>query len=97
MGHCLGNLTLSGFNSKLAASAFAVKQSLVKNHLSLNHKINIGYKNGLALNNIEFKVKNKKMTLANAIAWKPEIIISRTNMMVDMLLNIYKFSDETIN
>lgn len=97
MVHCLGNLTLSGFNSKLAASPFPAKQALVKDHLSLNHKINIGYRNGLALNNIEFKVKNQKMTLANAKTWKPEMIRSRTKVMVDMLLNIYKFSDETVD
>ncbi|GFE56812.1 DUF262 domain-containing protein [Geobacter sp. AOG1] len=94
MAHCLGNLTLSGFNSKLAASPFANKQALVKGHLSLGHKINIGYRNGLALNNIEFKVKNQKMTLANAKAWKPEMIRARTKVMVDMLIKIYRFSDE---
>src|SRR5262249_9203472 len=49
---CLGNLTLSGYNSDLATSAFAKKQQLAKDRTFLGHKINVGYRNGLALNNL---------------------------------------------
>ena len=50
-----GNLTLSGYNSDLATTSFEKKQLLAKDRTFLGHKINIGYKNGLALNNLPFE------------------------------------------
>ena len=92
--HCLGNLTLSGYNSNLATASFSKKQELAKDRTFLGHKINIGYKNGLALNNLEFEIHGKEMNLANAPAWKEEAIVARTKVMADLLIELYKFPGE---
>jgi hypothetical protein len=87
----LGNVTLSGYNSRLAIAAFEKKQALAENRKFLGHKINIGYRNGLALNNLLFDLKGEKQSLADAPTWTAEMIEARTRRMVDMLLEMYKF------
>ena len=58
-------LTLSGYNSKLPNESFGKKQqNSVVNVFGM--KISIGYRNGLALNNIPFTLNSKIVTLANA-------------------------------
>jgi uncharacterized protein with ParB-like and HNH nuclease domain len=86
--HKLGNLTISGYNSDLATSAFQVKQELSKERNFLGHKIDIGYRNGLALNKFEFLLNHNKFNLATAPIWNEEFIEARTNAMVDILLKI---------
>lgn len=83
--HRLGNLTLSGYNSSLSTSKFDKKQALAKNKKFLGHKINIGYKNGLALNKLEFKVGREKHSLADAPHWDAKMIEARTEAMVAMI------------
>lgn len=85
----LGNLTLSGYNSKLSTAAFDKKQALAENRKFLGHKINIGYRNGLALNSLSFTVQGKQHSLASAPQWTAEMIEARTNRMVDLLLAMY--------
>jgi uncharacterized protein with ParB-like and HNH nuclease domain len=92
--HDLGNLTLSGYNSKLSAAPFQKKQELHKDTSVLGYKINIGYCNGLALNNLEFEVNGRKITLANAKEWKKEMIVTRTQVMADILVKLYRFPGE---
>ena len=87
--HQLGNLTLSGFNSQLATASFEKKQSLSVNRKFLGHPINIGYKNGLALNQLEFELGGQNLSLATADKWTAEMIEARTDYMVDLLLKIY--------
>ncbi len=87
----LGNLTLSGYNSKLATAPFEKKQTLAENRKFLGHKINIGYRNGMALNNLKFPVDGTELALATAPKWTPEMIEARTNCMVDILLEMYEF------
>lgn len=87
----LGNLTLSGYNSKLATATFSKKQALAENRKFLGHSINIGYRNGLALNTLPFKVGGKSLTLASAPKWTAQMIEARTNCMVDLLLGMYTF------
>ncbi|QDT90165.1 DUF262 domain-containing protein [Gimesia algae] len=89
--HRLGNLTMSGYNSKLATASFQDKQALAENKKFLGHKINIGYRNGLALNNLNFTVSKKSDNLANVPKWTMDMIESRTNVMVDQLLKMYSF------
>ena len=89
--HQLGNLTLSGFNSQLATANFEKKQSLSVNRKFLGHPINIGYKNGLALNQLEFEFMEQKLSLATADKWTTEMIEARTDFMVNLLLQIYTF------
>ncbi len=91
----LGNLTLSGYNSDLATSSFAKKQQLSKDRTFLGQKINIGYHNGLALNNLPFEVGGSEHTLATAPAWSEEMIEGRTKVMVDLLIAANRLPGET--
>jgi hypothetical protein len=96
--NCLGNLTLSGYNSDLATSAFDKKQQLAKDRTFLGHKINIGYRNGLALNNLPFAVVEgdgfQASSLAMAGTWSAAMIHARTKAMVDLLIEATKLPGE---
>ncbi|WP_153555572.1 DUF262 domain-containing protein [Roseimaritima sediminicola] len=89
----LGNLTLSGYNSRLAARFFDEKQALVENKTVLSHKVNLGYRNGLALNSMEFDFAGQRVSLATADTWNAEMIDARTEMMVDSLVKLFSFDD----
>jgi hypothetical protein len=91
--HCLGNLTLSGYNSKLSNQSFAKKQGKAVANV-FGNKIQIGYKNGLALNKIEFSLNGKTTSLSSANEWKKEHIKARNNVMVDMLIELFKLENE---
>lgn len=93
--HCLGNLTLSGYNSKLSNHSFSRKQAKA-NATSLGKKIEIGYKNGLALNNLEFELEGKKHNLSNAPKWTIEFIEARNDEMVEQLIHLYAFEGEDV-
>jgi uncharacterized protein with ParB-like and HNH nuclease domain len=90
----LGNLTLSGYNSDLATSCFEKKQQLAEDRTFLGHKINIGYRNGLALNNLRFEMGGSNCTLANATTWTAEAIEARTRAMVTLLIEANKLPGE---
>jgi hypothetical protein len=90
----LGNLTLSGYNSDLATSSFEKKQQLSKDRTFLGHKINIGYRNGLALNNLPFTTHGSSHTLATATTWTAEMIEARTNAMIHLLISANKLPGE---
>jgi len=90
----LGNLTLSGYNSDLATSSFEKKQQLAKDRTFLGHKINIGYRNGLALNNLPFMLGDNTLSLATATTWSAEMIEARTKTMVNLLLEANKLPGE---
>jgi hypothetical protein len=92
----LGNLTLSGYNSKLSNARFSDKQNLHENKKFLGYKINIGYKNGLSLNNLQFSVNGKDTSLAKIDKWTENSIAARNNVMVDVLLKIFAFNEEEI-
>jgi len=93
--HCLGNLSLSGYNSKLSNHSFNRKQAKV-NATSLGRKIEIGYKNGLALNNLEFELDSSRYSLANAPEWTIEYIEARNNEMVKQLVTLFAFEGEDV-
>jgi hypothetical protein len=95
--HCLGNLTLSGYNSQLSNASFDTKQDLHQNKKFLGYKINIGYKNGLSLNNIEFEYKGKITNLGKIKEWTEESIESRNNIMVDTLLRLFAFEEKELS
>ena len=61
---------------------------------ALGHKINIGYKNGLYLNNLKFTVDGKKYSLANIKKWTEEAIESRNKAMVNRICKLYAFDSE---
>ena len=95
MVHCLGNLTLSGYNSRLSNLSFEKKQSKSESNV-FGNKIYVGYKNGLALNNIRFMVNGNATSLAQATKWTKGHIQSRNDVLVDMLVKLYKFEDEMV-
>lgn len=94
--HCLGNLTLSGYNSKLSNASFEDKQNLHENKKFLGHKINIGYKNGLSLNNLPFSVDGEETSLAKIDKWTETSIEARNGAMVDVLSKIFAFNEEEV-
>lgn len=96
MVHSLGNLTLSGYNSTLSNQSFLRKQSKYKANI-LGNELYLGYKNGLALNNIRFEVNGTGATLADAPIWTREHIQARNQKMVKMLMQLFKFDHETLN
>jgi hypothetical protein len=90
----LGNLTLSGYNSKLAVASLSKKQELANDRSFLGHRINIGYRNGLALNSLPFEVDGTKHSLADVPRWGAETICARTEAMVSQLVQLYRFPGE---
>ncbi len=96
MVHSFGNLTLSGYNSKLSNQSFEKKQGKYEANI-LGNKIYLGYKNGLALNNIPFEVDGLETTLAICKNWTRKHIESRNKKMVSMLLQLYKFEHEVLD
>ena len=91
--HCLGNLTLSAYNSRLSNQPFERKQEKSETTVS-GIKIQIGYKNGLALNRVPFVVAGKTTSLATSERWTVEHIQARNQVMVDMLVDIFRFEGE---
>jgi len=93
MVHSLGNLTLSGYNSRLSNISFKEKQNKEEVNI-LGNKIFIGYKNGLSLNKIRFEVEGTETSLAETDRWTKAHIQSRNKKMVDMLIELFKFDSE---
>lgn len=94
--HCLGNLTLSGYNSQLSNTSFEMKQNLQENKKFLGYKINIGYKNGLSLNNFDFEYQGKTTNLAKIKEWNESSIEARNNAMVEALLRLFAFDENEL-
>ena len=91
--HCLGNLTLSGYNSRLSNYSFEKKQAKTAMK-SLGQEIQIGYKNGLHLNNIPFDVEDESTSLSEIESWTEESLESRHNVMVEKLRRMFCFEHE---
>lgn len=91
--HCLGNLTLSGYNSRLSNHSFDRKQSKAE-ITAAGHKIHIGYQNGLFLNKLAFKCNRRNTSLATIESWTKPAIESRNSKMVEMLCKQYRFDHE---
>lgn len=85
--HTLGNLTMSGYNSDLATSPLHDKQTKIQKSF-LGHSLTIGYRNGLALNNLKFPVGTQHVDLATITTWNKDTIQARTETIVSMLLDI---------
>lgn len=76
--HCLGNLTISGYNSALGNKSFAEKQNRVD---SQNRKV--GYNNGLFLNE----------SLVTEDSWTVDKIAERTELLVQQVLSKYSLTN----
>jgi uncharacterized protein with ParB-like and HNH nuclease domain len=74
--HKIGNLTITGFNSTLGNKSFEEKRDRKNKEGKY-----IGYKNGLGINN----------DIANKDTWTIEDITARTKVIVDKLVEMYRF------
>ena len=90
----LGNLTLSGYNSRLSKAAFAKKQALSGDKRVAGQQIAIGYKNKLALNSLAFSCNGSPTSLADTTTWNADLIQGRTDRMVDLLIEMFAFDGE---
>ncbi|HCA33938.1 MAG TPA: DUF262 domain-containing protein, partial [Lachnospiraceae bacterium] len=74
--HTLGNLTITGYNSNLSNMSFEQKRDRKKDKTT-----EVGYRNGLFLN----------QDVVSENTWTIEKIKARTDKMVKILLNMYKW------
>lgn len=87
--HCLGNLTLSAYNSRLSDMPFPDKQK--RQEVSADGaKLMIGYKNHLPINDLEFSVGNQNISLASAPSWSAEEIRSRNDAIITRCLELFQ-------
>jgi hypothetical protein len=90
----LGNLTLSGYNSKLSNASFARKQTLSGDKKVGDQKIAIGYRNKLALNTMKFESSGRPTSLSKTNTWNADLISARTEHMVNRLVDMFAFDSE---
>ena len=76
--HTLGNLTITGYNSKLSNMPFVIKRDRKD-----VYGANVGYRNGLNLND----------ELVNTDTWTGEQIQKRTNKLVGLTLKAFDFDE----
>lgn len=76
--HTLGNLTITGYNSKLSNMPFVTKRDRKD-----AYGANVGYRNGLNLNN----------ELVNTDTWTSEQIQERTDKLVGLTLKAFDFDE----
>lgn len=91
--HLLGNLTLSAYNSSLSARPFSDKQNLSTRKVG-KEELKIGYKNGLSLNNLKFTLDGEEQALSKIEKWTGEAIKTRTEKMVNKVIEIFSFDNE---
>lgn len=75
--HTLGNLTITGYNQNLSNMSFDKK----KDRKSKDKSKDIGYKNGLFLN----------QDVVTEDVWTIDKIKNRTNKIVGILIEMYKW------
>lgn len=89
--HKIGNLTFTGYNSKISTRSFIEKRDL------LSKEVYIGFKNDFCLNNLEFPMDaTNKNNLKNINDWNEDTIKSRTEVIVNELINLFKFDKDEI-
>lgn len=76
--HTLGNLTITGYNSKLSNLSFAEKRDRKDQNGAY-----VGYRNGLNLND----------DLVSSELWNKERIEKRTRKLVDLTLDVFSFGE----
>lgn len=76
--HTLGNLTITGYNSKLSNMPFVTKRDRKD-----VYGANVGYRNGLNLND----------ELVNTDTWTSEQIQERTDKLVGLTLKVFDFDE----
>ncbi len=91
--HKLGNLTLSAYNSKLSNRSFQDKRNLSTRRVG-TEDLKIGYLNGLGLNKLKYDIGANSESLASTTVWNREHIDARTEAVVKILIQIFKFDNE---
>lgn len=87
--HLLGNLTLSAYNSNLSNAVFANKQK--KTVLTVaGETASIGYRNGMLLNDVKYKLDRKILSLATTDLWNERHIIARGEVLATALMKDYR-------
>ncbi|WP_448983004.1 DUF262 domain-containing protein [Olsenella uli] len=76
--HTLGNLTITGYNSKLSNMPFIEKRDRKD-----SNGTNVGYRNGLNLNE----------DLVSVDSWTKDQIVTRTGKLVKLALTAFSFDD----
>lgn len=76
--HTLGNLTITGYNSKLSNMPFIEKRDRKD-----SNGTNVGYRNGLNLND----------DLVSVNCWTKDQIVTRTAKLVELALGAFSFDD----
>ncbi|WP_116135957.1 DUF262 domain-containing protein [Trinickia diaoshuihuensis] len=87
--HLLGNLTLSAYNSNLSDSPFADKQKMTTITVA-GERARIGYKNGMVLNELPYKLNRETLSLATAETWGTDHILARGETLVAGMMKDYK-------
>ncbi len=90
----IGNLTLSGYNSRLSKASFAKKQALAGDKKVAGQQVAIGYNNKLALNSLQFDLEGETYSLADTDTWNGDLIQARTDRMVELLIDMFAFDNE---
>lgn len=67
-----------------------------ENKQFLGYRINIGYKNGLSLNTMNFDYKGQQLNISNIEEWTKDAIIARNDVMVAKLLELFAFDDNEL-
>jgi uncharacterized protein with ParB-like and HNH nuclease domain len=91
--HKLGNLTLSAYNSNLSNRSFEEKRNLSTRKVG-TEELKIGYKNGLGLNKFKYPLNNQSHSLESTDSWEQNHIQSRTNAMINKIVELFKFDGE---
>ena len=87
--HLLGNLTLSAYNSNLSDSPFPDKQKMTTITVA-GERARIGYKNGMVLNELPYKLGGETLSLATAATWGPDHILARGETLVAAVMKDYR-------
>ncbi len=85
----IGNLTLSAYNSNLSNADLVDKQK--KTIITLaGDKAPIGYKNGLLLNDLKYRLGRRVSNLATTEVWDDKHIDARSKVLITAMMEDYK-------
>ena len=59
-----------------------------------NEDLKIGYLNGLGLNKLKYLIKGNEDSLANTSVWNQEHIEARTSVMIELIVELFRFENE---
>ncbi|ALE55121.1 MULTISPECIES: DUF262 domain-containing protein [Paraburkholderia] len=87
--HLLGNLTLSAYNSTLSDAILSAKQKKTTVTLA-GIRANIGFQNGMLLNDLTYKVDRQALSLATTEVWNEHHILARGEVLIAAMMKDYR-------